>query len=42
MKIKMRNQLMKNKRRKGGKIVRSEMTNIDKEYFVKNVIMKVI
>jgi hypothetical protein len=33
---------MMKKRKKEGKIIRSEMTNIDKAYFVKNVIMKVI
>jgi hypothetical protein len=42
MKIQMRNHLMMNIRNKEGKITRSEMTNIDEAYSIKNVIMKVI
>jgi hypothetical protein len=42
MKIQMKNWLMMSKRRKEGKIARSEMTNIYEACFVKNVIMKVI
>jgi hypothetical protein len=42
VKIRMKNRLMMNRKEKEGKITRSEMMNINKECFVKNVIMKVI
>jgi hypothetical protein len=38
----MRNSLMMNRRKKEENFARSEMTNIDEVYYVKNVIMKVI
>ncbi len=42
MMIQMRNQLKMYKRRKEPKITKSKMTNINKVYSVKNVIMKVV
>jgi hypothetical protein len=42
VKIEMRSWLMRNKKRKEGKITRSKVMDIDKVCFVRNAIMKVI